>query len=165
MDITKLSNTYDIKYLTEQDIPQIMELCKGNPQYYKHCPPEVSEESIRKDMTALPPRKTKDDKHYFGFFDGNKLVAVMDLIEKYPNENTAFVGFFMMNKEYQGKGVGSRIISEMCDVLRKYFRYIRLGYVSTNMQARNFWMKNGFEHTGLQSKEELYTVNVLEKTL
>ena len=165
MDITKLSNTYDIKYLTEQDIPQIMELCKGNPQYYEHCPPDVSEESIRKDMTALPPRKTKDDKHYFGFLDGNKLVAVMDLIERFPNENTAFVGFFMMNKEYQGKGVGSGIISKVCDVLRKYFRYIRLGYVSTNMQARNFWMKNGFDHTGIQSKGELYTVNILEKTL
>ena len=165
MDITKLSNTYDIKYLTEQDVPQIMELCKGNPQYYEHCPPDVSEETIRKDMTALPPKKTKDDKHYFGFFDGNKLVAVMDLIERFPNENTAFVGFFMMNKEYQGKGVGSGIISKVCDVLRKYFRYIRLGYVSTNMQARNFWMKNVFDHTGIQSKGELYTVNILEKTL
>ena len=165
MDITKLSNTYDIKYLTEQDIPQIMELCKGNPQYYKHCPPEVSEESIRKDMHALPPKKTKDDKHYFGFFDGNKLVAVMDLIEKYPNENTAFIGFFMMNKAYQGKGIGSRIISDVCNVLKKSFTHIRLGYVSANMQARNFWMKNGFDHTGIQSKGELYTVNILEKTL
>ena len=165
MDITKLSNTYDIKYLTEQDIPQVIELCKANPQYYEHCPPDVSEESIRKDMTALPPKKTKDDKHYFGFFDGNSLVAVMDLIEKYPDENAAFIGFFMMNKAYQEKGIGSGIISEVCDVLRKYFRYIRLGYVSTNMQARNFWLRNGFEHTGIQSREELYTVNVLEKTL
>ena len=165
MNISELSAIFTVKYLDEQDIPQIMELCKGNPQYYEHCPPEVSEESIRKDMHALPPKKTKDDKHYFGFFEGDSLVAVMDLIEKYPNENTAFIGFFMMNKEYQGKGVGSRIISEACDVLRKYFRYIRLGYVSTNMQARKFWMKNGFEHTGLQSKGKLYTVNILEKTL
>ena len=165
MNINELSDVFTVKYLTEQDIPQIMELCKGNPQYYKHCPPEVSEESIRKDMHALPPRKTKDDKHYFGFFDGNSLVAVMDLIEKYPDENTAFIGFFMMNKAYQEKGIGSRIISDVCNVLKKSFTHIRLGYVSTNMQARNFWMKNGFEHTGLQSKEILYTVNILEKTL
>ena len=165
MNINELSDVFTVKYLTEQDIPQIMELCKGNPQYYEYCPPEVSEESIRKDMHALPPKKTKDDKHYFGFFEGDSLVAVMDLIEKYPNENTAFIGFFMMNKAYQEKEIGSGIISEVCDVLKKSFTHIRLGYVSTNMQARNFWMKNGFEHTGLQSKEELYTVNVLEKTL
>ena len=113
MNINELSDVFTVKYLTEQDIPKIMELCKGNPQYYEHCPPDVSEESIRKDMTALPPRKTKDDKHYFGFFEGDSLVAVMDLIEKYPNENTAFIGFFMMNKEYQGKGVGSRIIGSV----------------------------------------------------
>ena len=65
MDITKLSNTYDIKYLTEQDIPKIMELCKANPQYYKHCPPDVSEESIRKDMHALPQQ---DALHRFYIF-------------------------------------------------------------------------------------------------
>ena len=165
MNINELSAVFTVKYLTEQDIPKIIELCKANPQYYKHCPPEVSEESIRKDMHALPPSKTKDDKHYFGFFEGNKLVAVMDLIERFPNENTAFIGFFMMNKAYQEKGIGSGIISDVCNVLKKSFTHIRLGYVSTNMQARNFWMKNGFDHTGIQSKGELYTVNILEKTL
>ena len=88
-----------------------------------------------------------------------------DLIEKYPDENTAFIGFFMMNKDLQSNGIGSRKISDVCNVLKKSFTHIRLGYVNTNMQARNFWMKNGFDHTGIQSKGELYTVNILEKTL
>ncbi len=165
MNIAEFSERYIAKYLDEKDIPQILELCQGNPQYYEHCPPEVSIESIIKDMNALPPNKTKNDKHYFGFFEGDKLIAVVDLIDKFPDENTAFIGFFMMNKEHQGRGIGSGIISSMSRVLKKYFSYIRLGYVSTNMQTRNFWMKNGFEPTEIQSRQQLYTVNILIKTL
>ena len=165
MKITDLSGKYIAKYLSEKEVPQILELCKGNPQYYEHCPPFVSEETIKKDMVALPPRNTKADKHYFGFFDGEKLVGIVDLIERCPKDGTAFIGFFMMNKDYQGRGIGSEIISEMSASLKKCFSYIRLGYVESNMQAKNFWLKNGFVYTGLKSKEELYTVIIMEKEL
>ncbi|MBQ7086697.1 MAG: GNAT family N-acetyltransferase [Clostridia bacterium] len=165
MKITDLSGKYIAKYLSEKEVPQILELCKGNPQYYEHCPPLVSEETITKDMSALPPRKTMKDKHYFGFFDGETLVAIVDLIERFPNENTAFIGFFMMNKDYQGRGIGSAVITDISFSLTQEFKYIRLGYVETNMQAKKFWMKNGFKNTGHKSKEELYTVIILEKVL
>lgn len=36
-----------------------------------------------------------------GFFDNEILVAVMDLILSYPVEDTAFIGLFIMNVEYQ----------------------------------------------------------------
>lgn len=165
MKITDLSGKYIAKYLSEKEVPQILELCKGNPQYYKHCPPYATEETITKDMSALPPRKTMKDKHYFGFFDGETLVAIVDLIERFPNENTAFIGFFMMNKDYQGRGIGSAVITDISFSLTQEFKYIRLGYVETNMQAKKFWMKNGFKNTGHKSKEELYTVIILEKVL
>lgn len=41
------------------------------------------------------------DKYYVGFYHKDKLVAVMDLIVKYPNDETAFIGFFMMAKKLQ----------------------------------------------------------------
>lgn len=34
----------------------------------------------------------------------------MDLIFRYPNEKTAFIGLFMMERSHQGKGTGSKII-------------------------------------------------------
>ncbi len=55
--INYLSKKYEVRELEESDIPQILELCKKNPKYYKHCPPEVSSETIRKDMTMLPREK------------------------------------------------------------------------------------------------------------
>ena len=165
MNIKELSSVYNVRYLTENDVAEVLELCKANPQYYEHCPPFVTEESIISDMKALPPMKTYDDKHYFGFYEGKTLVAVMDLIEKYPNEHTSFIGFFMVDKAYQGKGVGSGIVQEVFKELKKHYTHVRLGYINTNLQAKSFWHKNGFENTGITSKQELYTVTVAEKIL
>ncbi len=40
------------------------------------------------------------------------LIAVMDLILKYPNDETAFIGLFMVDSASQGKGTGTAIIEE-----------------------------------------------------
>lgn len=93
MNPQNLSHSYAVRKLTEQDLPRLLTLCEQNPQYYRHCPPNASLSSLQEDMTALPPQKTVDDKYYIGFFDGDTLIAVMDLILQYPNEETAFSDF------------------------------------------------------------------------
>ena len=45
------------------------------------------------------------DKYFFGFFEREELVAVMDLVDGYPAQRTSYIGFFMMNPDYQGKHV------------------------------------------------------------
>lgn len=165
MNIKTLSKSYQVKKLEDTDVLAVYELCKRNPQYYKHCPPAVSEESIKADMQALPPGKTSEDKYYIGFYDDKKLLAVMDLIVKYPNDLTAFIGFFMMDADEQGKGTGSQIISELCGALKEEFTRVRLGYVKGNGQSENFWMKNLFEKTGVESKTDHYDVVMMQRTL
>ena len=95
--IEQLSKQYEVRKLTDTDVAAVYALCKGNPLYYQYCPPFVTEDSIRADMAALPPHKTVEDKYYLGFFEGDRLMAVMDLILRFPTEETVFVGFFMMN--------------------------------------------------------------------
>ncbi|SFN98014.1 Ribosomal protein S18 acetylase RimI [Pseudobutyrivibrio sp. UC1225] len=141
----------DIKYrkLTEEDIPSINNLCCKNELYYQFCPPFVTEESIKADMEGLPPGKTSDDKYYVGYFENNKLIAVMDLIYGYPAEDTAYVGFFMTDDSVQKKGVGTRIIKELtAELCKKGFAQIKLAWVQGNPQAEHFWHKNGFKETG-----------------
>ena len=53
------------------------------------------------------------------FFDRETLVAVLDLIERYPQDDTAYIGFFMTKKERQGYGLGSTFIGELMDELRR----------------------------------------------
>ena len=165
IEVERLSKQFKIRNLEESDIPQILELCKKNPKYYRHCPPEVSSETIKKDMTILPPNKTLEEKYYIGFFESRDLVAVMELIDGYPNEETAFIGFFMMNMHFQGQGIGSKIVTEVCEYLSEQFSKVRLGYVKGNEQSEHFWLKNSFKKTGVESKQENYTVVVLERDL
>ena len=145
MDINRLSSKYVVKRLGNSDIQDIFNLCCENKLYYEYCPPMVTEESIKKDMISFPPNTKSSDKFYIGFYIEGKLIAVMDLIDGYPEQKIAYIGFFMTNVTIQKRGVGSEIISELCNYLRqKGFISIRLAWVKGNPQAEHFWLKNMF---------------------
>lgn len=57
LQINQISSKYAVRKLTEMDIDAVYELERGNPFYYRYCPPAVTRESILKDMEALPPKK------------------------------------------------------------------------------------------------------------
>ncbi len=66
----------------------------------------------------------------------------MDLILDYPLEGICFIGLFMMNLNYQNKGVGSKIIKECMEHLQILgFNKIRLGVDKNNSQSNAFWKK------------------------
>ncbi len=166
MNIENLSKNYLVRSLTESDIEAIYDLSIGNPLFYEFCPPFVTRESILEDMRALPPNVTSADKHYVGFFNGDKLVAILDLITHYPNSATAFIGLFMMAREAQGKGIGSAIISDCAATLQTQgYQCIRLGFAKGNPQSEAFWQKNGFRKTGQEYPQERYTIVAMEQEL
>ncbi len=143
------SQEYAVRPLTEADVDEILALCAGNEQFYRYHPPLATRESILEDMTALPPGKCEADKHYLGIFDGETLAFVLDLIERHPQDDTAYVGFFMTKKERQGRGLGTALIAELLDELRREkFRRVRLAVDRGNPQSKAFWEKNGFALAG-----------------
>lgn len=166
MEVQKLSKKYMVRKLNHSDIALIHEVMQGNPLYFQYCPPMATAQSIEDDMKALPPRTTYDDKYYIGYFEEERLVAVMDLILNFPNNETAFIGFFMMNLAYQQKGIGTEIFHDCCCVLaEENYNYIRLGVAMGNPQSEAFWTKNGFSRTGVEDVQERYTVVVMERQI
>ena len=166
MDVKELSSKYQVRKLIAQDVDLIYELSIGNPMFYEYCPPYVTKEGITDDMSALPPGKSLDDKFYIGYFSNSELMAIMDLIFSYPNKNTAWIGLFMMNQKYQGKGYGSKIIEE-CVIHLKHlgFESIQLAFAKGNFQSEAFWQKNGFDKTGNESQNEEYTAVTMQRIL
>lgn len=71
----------------------IYTFCKSNTQYYEYCGKDISTELIERDIKITPPGIPMEQKYYIGFFENNLLVAIMDLIDGYPDDNTAFIGF------------------------------------------------------------------------
>ena len=143
------SQKYAVRPLTAGDVDKILALCAENEQFYRYHPPLATRESVLEDMTALPPGKCAADKHYLGFFDRETLVAVLDLILDYPQEGTAYLGFFMTKKAVQGRGIGSALIGELLNELRKAdCKKARLAVDRGNPQSKAFWEKNGFALMG-----------------
>lgn len=160
------SKTYTVRRITADDIPQVVEVCKENTEFYKHCPPFVTEETVKKDMEALPDRKTMEDKYYVGFYEHEDLIAVVDLIDAFPDKETAFIGFFMTAVPTQGKGIGTQIVLELRQYLKsRGYKHIRLGWVKGNPQSEGFWHKNGFVETGVTYDTCGYTVIVAQRDL
>ena len=146
LDIERFSEQYAVRVLSYSDVSLIHNICKGNTIYYEHCGRENTTEDIYNDLTITPPGKDLSDKYYVGFFCENHLIAVMDLIDGYPNDSTAFIGFFMMNIDYQGKGIGTGIITQLLVYLKQAgFKMVRLGIDKGNPQSTHFWHKNGFK--------------------
>ncbi len=155
-----------MRRLGEYDFKDIFELCKENTLYYEHCPPMVTEDSVRDDMVELPKNTDLSQKYYIGFYDDDKLIAVMDLIDGYPQEDIVFIGFFITKKAMQKQGIGMKIITEVCECLtEREFHYVRLAWVKGNPQAEHFWIKNGFVPIKETSSNSAPCVILAEKTL
>ncbi len=166
MEIKHLSSQYTVRDLLPIDVEMVYEVLKKNTLFYKYHPPMVTVESIIEDMEALPPNKGYEDKHYIGFFKDDTLVAVMDLIEHYPQLGTALLGFFAMNSNLQGQGIGTEIISGSVAYLAQVgFLKVRLGIDKGNPQSKAFWLKNGFAFTEKEYESDGSTILVMERTL
>ena len=166
MNLENVFPPYKVRKLTEADIPDILNLYLGNTEYFKHCPPSPNFETVKEDLVALPPKKEAADKYFIGIFDDNFLVVVMDLIDKYPDDRTAFIGLFMVAKSRQRKGIGTYIVKALSQTFRtEGYARIRLGYVKTNLSAQSFWLKQGCQPTGAEFVRENHTVIEAEKML
>ena len=167
VNIEQISKTYTVRKLELEDVIEAYNLFLGNPEYFKHCPPEPSVEMVKADMRALPPGKLIFDKYYTGYFDeNNKLVGVIDLIERYPDKKSCFIGFFMLLNSLQNKGLGTKLMNELFEYLKSLgYEEVRLGYVTTNNHAKHFWQKQGFNELIKIAKQDLYDMALVKKTL
>ncbi|MBO4127431.1 GNAT family N-acetyltransferase [Streptococcus suis] len=148
MKISQFSNHYQVRKLTEAELEQVLALYQTNPLYFDHFPPLPSLESLANDLVDCPPGKELSDKYFLGFWDKDQLLAVLDLIDGYPTEDTAYIGLFMVDANFSGQGLGSKIIAKLLTQLATHFKKVRLGYVESNPQSSHFWSKVGFCPTG-----------------
>ncbi len=146
INVPELSKKYEVRRLGDPDAESILDLCSGNPQFYRYCEAEPTIEEVLHDLHITPPNISMSDKYYVGFCEDKTIVAVMDLIDGYPNADIAYIGFFMMNPAYQGNQTGTAIIRDVTDYLRSIGKTaVRLAIDKGNPQSTHFWKKNGFQ--------------------
>ena len=165
LELSKFSTQYRVRYMSDSDADALLAFCLRNDQYYRYCGKQPSRELILQDLRITPPNTPADAKYYVGFYDKDVLVAIMDLIDGYPDSDTAFIGFFMMNRQLQGRQIGSHIIRKLCLYLNENgLKRVLLGINKDNPQSNAFWAKNGFSVIR-EVEQEGGTILVAEKRL
>ncbi|EEU20725.1 GNAT family N-acetyltransferase [Lactobacillus mulieris] len=140
--------------LSEQDLFQIYKLCQTQPQYFKQMGQILSYQHLKHLLTALPDSGlSQDSKQFWGFWKGKELIAFCELILKFPEEDAAIIGWFMVKKSATGRGLGSALIRSLKMHLVNFkIKEIILSYSDKNYSGKHFWQGQGFEPTGEMEK-------------
>lgn len=166
LPLQKLAGRYAVRELTCADVPEMLRVARSNPLFYQYMRSEPTEENLAADLVALPPRRTLADKHFFGWFDGTRLVAMMDLISRHPQLEMAFIGWFIVDAAEQGHGLGRQLISDVLAMLKtEGVSEVRLGRIAGNPQSEHFWQVCGFSDNELAYDTEDYHVTVMSRML
>ena len=62
LDLNRLSGTYDVRRMTEDDAEDILAFCKKNAAYYRYCSAEATMEQVRNDLRSAPPGIGRDHR-------------------------------------------------------------------------------------------------------
>ncbi len=137
---------YNIHPITEENIEEAFQLMRSNTYFYSRTQfHELTLQECKEDITALPPDTSLDQKFFVGIYENDKLVAVLDYLEGYPQNGIAFIGLFMLANEVHGKGIGKKMIQAFIESAKQNkFNEIKLGCFETNEVGHLFWSKMGF---------------------
>ena len=136
---------YDIRPVKEGDLPAVLSLLESDPDYFALDGKLPSLDSLRADLSALPPRCIMEQKHYVAFWREGTPEAVLDWVEGYPRERTLWVGFFLVKKSLQGQGLGKRLMSALPGAAYDGgMDSLRLACLENNETGHRFWEAMGF---------------------
>jgi ribosomal protein S18 acetylase RimI-like enzyme len=99
----------------------------------------------------VPEGRSPEDKAPFGVWAGDELVGLLDLLLRYPDDETLYVGLLLIDRRRQGQGIGTAAYQALERGLLPRWPWVgrlRLSVVRTNDQVLGFWRRMGFTETG-----------------
>ena len=167
LDVETFSGDYHVRRIREEDIEDVYHLCRANRKYYRYLHTRPTRKALTDVITEVPEGSVLSDKYFTGFYDDeDDLVAILDLIIGYPETDSAFIGWFMVDAEKQNQGIGSQIIADLRAALSAQgIRKLSLGCIRENTEAREFWEHQGFTAAGREVDQKEYVVDVFEREI
>ena len=73
------------------------------------------------------------------------MIALLDLIAGFPEPDTAWIGWLILDQSCQGRGLGSRLVEALLEGLSGAgFAQVKLAYVQSNPQSQAFLAEKRF---------------------
>ena len=158
LDIGALSTSHQVRAITPEDISDVYELCRSNRKYYEYINGAPTVESLTRIISRVPEGADSGGKHFVGFYQGDRLVSVLDLICGWPDGNDAFIGWFMVDGSLQRQGIGSQIFADVrAAMAAQGYDGLSLSCERENAEAIAFWQAQGFRAEGGDSTSIRFT--------
>ena len=165
IDISEINDSYEVRKLTESDAELVLDLCKRNTLFNFYCKIEPTIELILDDMNSRPVGSDITEKYYVGFLSEGQLIAILDYVDRFPEQDSGYLRFFMLDIELQGNNLGTEIIQRFFSYLRSISRSrVVFAVVADNPQAEHFWLKNGCTYVDTVQADNL-TADIVERIL
>ena len=167
---------YRLIRLTRKHKDALYELESTNPYYFSiyQDHPVTPDESIA-DLEAIPENFPTKQKYYFGLYQGNQMIAVMDFLVGYNYEHssdiqTVWIGFFMVHGNHKNQGLGKHIMNTFIQAAKENgIRKIQLACIEGNKEGYPFWTQLGFKEIAkvntVLSNKETRTVIIMSFSL
>ncbi len=156
LDLQTLSGQYTVRPIREAEIGDVYRLYRNNRRWYREAGVKPYLRDLTDVITDLPQGAAPDNKYFAGFYindeekDRETLTAILDLVMNYPSDKEVFLGWFMVEAEKQGQGIGSKILSDVCVSLKAQgYKTAAVGIRRRNTNAASFWQNNGFEEADI----------------
>jgi len=136
---------WEARPVAESDVPAILSLFQNDPEFFALEGPLPDADSIRRDMSELPPRCSLDQKHFLALWRDGTPQAVLDLVEGYPRGRTLFVGLFFLAPTLRRQGIGREIMGAVLRAAADAgLDSARLACLKNNPSGHAFWHAMGF---------------------
>ena len=170
LDIQSLGTSYNVRRIAEEDISDVVSLARTNGRYYRSLGIRPSRSRLTEIVSDISRGSIggEDTTSYFvGFYDDeDDLVAVLDLICGYPEADDAFIGWFMVDAELQGQGIGSSIFADVrASMKAQGYDHLELKCPKASESAITFWENQGFTPTGQEESTGDYDVIAMARAI
>jgi len=160
LDIQSLGTSYDVRRIAEVDISDVVGLARTNGRYYRSLGIRPSRSRLTEIVSDIAAGVEGAESYFVGFYnEGDDLIAVLDLVCGYPESDDAFIGWFMVDADLQGQGVGSSIFADVrASMKAQGYDHLELKCPKASESARVFWEDQGFAATGVEEFNGYYEV-------
>jgi GNAT superfamily N-acetyltransferase len=156
-----------VRRVTDADLPLVQSLFAQDLEYWLHVEgAPLRDDEARITTEEAPPNVPRDKHHAFLVDD----VALLDMLEGYPDEHTWFLGLIFLAPAVRGRGFGTKLLEAVCDHARGHgATALRLAVAQAHPEARRLYDRLGFRYVVTRTRT-IYTggtveLDVLERAL
>lgn len=169
--MVSMMNKFILETVTEDLLERVLKVYNTNQEYFQiSMNKKPSMESVIDDKNGMPPDSSLENKNYKLIILEGVDIGVIDYIVNYPDEDTIYIGLFMIDGNFHRNGYGKKFIEEFITNMRKQgFNRIRLGVLNENIKAFEFWTRMEFnvvkEVISTIHPERNWKIKVMERSI